>query len=1309
MVRGYFRSLFLSCLFALWGVPEMAGQVAVKFDKISSREAFYPSIVYSIVQDSFGNIWAGTEEGVIRYNSRETYLYNKYSGLLGNKRNRTSEIFIDEHHRIWIGTEEGISLYDTSEDVFKPVRRQEGVGPTLVKSIIEDDQHRIWIGAFNGIWRYLPDEKDPEDQFRQLARELNVLMLHCDGDRLIAGTDRGLYVLDTNSDGPFPSLVSPAAGSLAVTAIHQDDRFFLIGTKEDGIFRADPNLVRLENIELRPLAKRAYPVNKIVADKKGHYYVATDGAGLLYLDREGRLLDQYTNDANQPHSISSDGIYDVILDGDKILWIATYGGGINSLNLSENYFQNIGHNLNDKNSIAHNFTRSILEDKEGNLWFGTKEGISIWYRSSGNWHHIPSLGSNTGDPDIVMALAEDGDYIWAGTYGQGAFRINKKDYSAVQYHEDSPPGRRIGLSRVYSILLDRHGNCWLGGIEEDLHCLSSTGESITFPISQVRDIIESRDGSILVAGRTGVQRISEGRITEVESLKPSREGLNYTTLSCLFEDEEGNLIVGTNGTGLLFYDIENQQTRIFDTSDNLPSDIVQGVLQDESGAFWVSTTRGLANLRVSTADTHVKVFNRDDGLASSEFNYGSYAKLADGMLAFGGVEGVTIFRPEAIGEQIRVPKIVLEDLQLLNKKSKSNSSRLPANINAVEEVLLRHFENDLRLKFAGVLHSTPSKVWYSWKMKGLNESWSEPSEENQINFVNLSPGEYIFEVRAANRDAIWGDVRRLKISIASPWWRSPFAFAIYFLLGGALIAGLIVLSGVLIRKRNADEQLAFFSNITHELKTPLSILLSTLDSSSQDQGAGANEKIKVTVKRLNALFEQLLNFNKAASSQIQARYITKIHLKTHVEQVVNSFKPLLAEHDVFVRVVDEWDKEVFYYDKEALDKILFNLISNAIKYSRERGEIEVALKNSSKGGLKLIITDNGIGIPKDQQKFILKRYYRGRNAINSQLPGTGLGLMIVKNLAERDKGSIIFESVENQGTTFTVLLKDQSHLYHKSAILNGSEQPKVDDFQQNGKIAEFSDAKILIVEDNDELREMLVEDLGTFFQVLEARNGREGLALAQQSYPDLIITDLIMPVMDGMALCQELQNDIHMNHIPIFMMTVLSNSEYKLESIESGVSEFMEKPIDINYLLAKIINTLDWQKKLRERYLHHAEIENAEKYRNKREAEFLNGLEKFVLEKIREENLSVYDLCRHVGMSRTGLYMKLKNMIDLSPQNFIIRTRLKYARKLFLEKNLNVKEVAYMAGFSNPKYFSTSFKKVFKESPTAFLKKLQPD
>jgi ligand-binding sensor domain-containing protein/CheY-like chemotaxis protein len=1288
-----------------WAQPDASAH----FERILPDKGNAQSIVYCIAQDSNGLIWAGSEEGIIRYNSKSIALYNRYNGYPAFAKNRTTAIFIDSQHQIWAGCENAILSYNALKDEFNPVQLTDGSKPINIRSITRDHTGTIWVGASNGLWE-IPPTKDASGFYHatHAVKDLNVEISIADQNLVLTGTTQGLYLLDPNTKKHWPAPGSTQAGLTNVTAIYRHGNHYLAGTNGQGLYRLDIACTSAQRIDL-PIIRTSH-IKKITSDGHGGLFIATDGNGLFRLDSGLTFQRQYINDVNRPGTIVSNGVYDIQLGQEQILWLATYGGGINHLNLTEGFTSNITHRINDVNTLRHNQTRAILEDSDGNIWFGTREGLNIWYRKQDQWKYIRNLGGAVAKPDIVMTLYEKGPYIWAGTYGNGAFKIDKKSLQAVHYGAKSAStGTGLASSRIYSVLVDDAGNCWLGGIDGNLTIITSGGAIKVFPVTQIRHLIKSRDGSILAASKSGVYRIRNDQVLEEPIVMQGQPNMDYTTINCLYEFPDGALAIGTNGGGLMLYNPATQQVKKLTPREGMPSDIIQGILKGQDDQLWVSTTRGIARISMNAQDTSIRIFDYRDGLAANEFNYGSYCLLSDGTLAFGGVNGVSLINPKRITDQNYLPLVLFDELLLLNGNAGDQPKHAPGNINLTDQVQLTYYENDFTLRFTGILHSAPDKTLYTWKMDGLNNNWSKPGSVDQVTFSNLSPGTYTFRVRASNRDGAWGPERALKIVVQPPWWASDFAWFCYLLLAAGIIYGAFYLTQLLINKKNAEEQINFFSSITHELKTPLSILLSSL-SKTVDQDASeetAQKRVRSTIERLNSLFEQLLNFSRATSSHLQAKDVARFDLHAHIEDIIQSMVPLLKARSMSIEVSGDWPDTVFHYDKEAFNKILFNLLSNAIKYSNEGGHIKVTTQPQGNDTLRLSVTDDGIGIPKDQQKFILKRYYRGRNAINSQLPGTGLGLMIVKNLIERDKGSISFRSVENEGTTFTVLLKKQDHLYVERPVVPA--KTNIEWSTEKNKLSEYSHATILVVEDNDELRQIFVERVSPYFKVYEATNGREGLDMVAQVFPDIIVTDYIMPDMDGMQLVQALKDDINTSHIPIFMMTVLRSDEHRIESVESSVAAYMEKPIDYNYLLAQIVSSLEWQKSLRERYLNQRDVASAEKYRSQRDHEFLTSLENFVLERVRQEELAVHDLCKHMGMSRTALYMKLKNMVDLSPQNFIIHTRLKYARKLLLEEGINVKEAAYMSGFSNPKYFSTSFKRVFGEPPTSFLKKLEEE
>ncbi|WP_152286835.1 hybrid sensor histidine kinase/response regulator transcription factor [Flavicella marina] len=1262
-------------------------QNSYDFEKLDAENGISQSIIYNLQQDKTGNIWMATEEGVVKYNSVFSDSYTRRKGLPKEVGNRVNTLFIDSEDRIWLGIDKGICLYDAQFDTFKYIVANSAKKPLGVRSICEDINGKIWIGAYNGLWSYEPESTEFVNKTEQSKDKVSIQTLFSSiNETLLLGTSNGLYVYEIQKEVLRKVTEKP----LNILSIIRNKSDYLLGTKGSGLFKIDNRFNQLNKVQN---IQANHPIRVISKDVSGEFLVGTDGAGVFALNSDYQLVKHYSHDEDRVNSLSSDGVYDIIVDRQGILWVATYGGGVNYIDKSKAIFKKIKHEPNELNSIKNSFTRSIEEDIYGRLWFGTKKGVSILNPKTNNWIHIENLN------DIVLTIESDGKTMWLGTFNNGVFKIHVDTLKISSVD--------LELRKVYVIYKDSEENMWIGGIEGDLIKLDKNGEVVSFPIRDVRSVLEFKK-SIIIAGRVGVTVIKEDKIVNQNIIKKISDDLSLATINAIVPHSKNEVLIATNGGGLLIYNNDKKSFHRLAREAGMPSDIIQGVISYKDNEIWASTTKGLARIRTFEKDTVVHVFDKNDGLSSTEFNYGSYKEVHGGLLAFGGIDGVTIFDPSKIKrKEASLPNIVFDEFSVFNKVIAPTDSILKGHINTVKQIDLKYRQNSITLKYLGVSNMGASKIKYSWKLDGFSEEWSAPETNRQVNFTNLSFGDYIFRVKASNGFGEWGLERNIRIKVKRPWWATTTAYFIYFFLVIVIFVVTIYFTQFIVSKRNADEQIEFFNNLTHEIRTPLTILLSSLDSVSDNTEQEANNQVKKTITRLNALFEQMLNFRKSTSVN-PIKNVAKIPLEKHIKELVLNFKPLLEEYNIELKINNKWKKDIFYFDKETLNKIVFNLISNAVKYSKKGGSIDVLVKPTGTKQLLIQVKDTGIGIPKDQQKFILKRFYRARNVVNSQKPGTGLGLMMVKNLVEKLNGSISFDSEENVGTTFKVVIPNLENLYQDSAVLPESFQKEFTINEQTD-IEEFSDRTILIVEDNNELRSLLAKSLGTYFQVHEASNGKEGLELAGQVFPDIILTDLIMPEMDGMQMAKELLNDINLNHIPVFMMTVLNNSELKIESIESGISEYIEKPLDINLLLAKITNTLSWQNKLRKKYVHQSEKDTATQYRNSKDESFITNLESILLTNISDTTFSVHELCDRVGMSRTSLYMKLKNLIDLSPQDFIIHTKLKYGKSLLIRGGMSVKEIAYQSGFSNPKYFSTSFKKFYGESPTSFLSRLKDE
>ena len=1270
----------------------MTGQVNFNFDKLNSDKGLSQSIIYAINQDRNGNIWLATEEGVVRYNSKDAYVYYKGKGLPKVINNRILCLYIDSKDQLWIGTENGVCLYDKDLDQFDRVVSD--ILSVPIKKITENHKGEIVLSTETSVWQI----SRSNNKFAAIKKVTDcvpesILII---GENLFYTNKKGAYSLNLINNLSTKILNFPDVYSNVSSIKIIEDRIF-IGTKKGELFVTDNNFSHFSKI----LDVNSNAIKDIIKYKK-NYFVAADGAGVLVLNSKFEKINQFVHNEDIATTLSTNGVYDLFVDKQGLFWVTTFGGGLNIYNPLKSNFTVIKHVINSPNSLNANFCTSFLDVGRGEIWFGTKNGISIWNRKSNSWRHIRSLNQGA-FPDNVLTLTLDGEYVWVGTYNNGLYKVNLKSFNSIHFDIDENLDRRIGVSKIFKVFKDVNGTVWVGGIDGKLSAISKGNKIQIYNLTQVRDIFQGDNNKVVFAGRNGVHFIDKSNVLqEINVITKIKNQLDFVSVNCGMYNGNDNYVFGTNGGGLLFFNPKSNKIKRLTTINGMPSDIIQGMVQDKNNCSWIISTKGLTRIGTISGRPEIVNFNQADGLSSNEFNNKAIAILNTEEVIIGGVSGVTLFKPDNIELQKVLPKVVFEELLIFNKVVKPGENGLEKHLNQTNELKLKYSQNSIEIRFAGILHGFNSKVKYTSILEGFDNDWSEPTSNSQVSYTNLSYGDYIFKVKASNKDGKWGKERVLRISIMRPWYATIFAYFIYVLIFIGLFYATIYFTKLLELKKNKEEQINMLNNITHEIKTPLSILISSLENYEND-GELKMKKLQPTIERLNSLIKQMLNFHLVTSEKYMPGNVEKIVLDQYFNAIVIDFKPLLDNKKLTVELTVDPNVSVVYFEKEDFDKIVFNLISNAIKYSFENNKIEIKIACLSNKTIVITVRDYGLGIPQDQQKFILNHYYRARNVANSQFSGSGLGLMIVKNLIERNKGKISFESEENKGTLFSVELPSQESLYANEMLSN---ETQLELTVEKEALEKYMNYKILIVEDNEELRKNLAKTLEQYFLVYEAVNGQDGLEKASQVYPDLILTDFIMPVLDGVQMCNKLKDDINLNHIPVFMMTVLQNTKHKQESIETGIAEYLEKPLNLNILLAKINNLFNWQQILKDRFVQQTEVVDAEKFKTKKDSDFIEKLENIILEKIKDETFSLSDICLLMGMSRTSLYMKLKTLIDVSPQDFIILTKLKYAKKMLIQGEDNIKEVAYSSGFANPKYFSTSFKKMFGITPSQYIKSL---
>jgi len=1298
---------------------EKLTEVNGSFDKINK-----------IQQDSIGNLWIASDNHVQRYNAFFSEFYTQFKGMPENV-GQINTLFIDSKNRIWTGAENGLYLYDQEQNIFVSIPSERANTEATVQQITEDELGKIWVASNTGIWNY---NKGQLVLISPFPSKQSVNDLVSADKRIVFGTSKGLFSLNKSS-GQYKKIPLTSSTDFSIRSILFTGNYYLIGTQENGLYRTDENFKNPEKVYNLPYSAQNKPIADISLDQAGNIYVASLGDGLLILNDKLKLTSHFLHQEDNNTSLSDDNLNGLFLDKYNTLWVSTESGQINSINLRQNNFEFLRHDPKKYSSIADNFTTAIEVDKNGNVWFGTRQGLSVWNRKLDSWQHLKNLSFRYQSkiPDIIRDLQSDDIHMWVATFNDGLYKININTFLRAQYSTDA--SNKTGLQKVNALLVDTSKNVWAGGEDGNLTLIKPNNEIKSFTLQGINVMTQLVNGDILAAGKNGVFQIfmETNTFQPIKKLLPNTKNLPYFNINAITETLSGEILLATEGAGIVIYDPEVGSVKVIDVKSGLPSNRIQGLLIYGRNEVWAGTNKGLVNFVIEDNPT-IRVFDKDDGLLSAVFTRGSFAQL-ENKLAFGTLKGVSVFNPNKLKNKPEmVPNILFGSLDI---KSEEGIKSL-ANFSSGKKLNLETEENSFHIKFYGMTPGDYSQLAYSWKLDGLDSDWSEPSNLNEANYANLAPGNYTFLVKGKTANGPWSSIKEVSLNIAAPWWASKEAYFIY----GLLLLALIVVSFYIFRiYRTRNRKAAkskFYSKLNQEIGTPLHILLTSLDTLAEEE-SNAKNSLKNTVNRLKELLKPILTFQPSNLLNKNAiPVISKISLNVYFEELVKDFRPILRQKNLEIIVNNQWNKEYFYYDIDNLNKIFFNLISSAIKYSFDEGKIIINLISTNKGDLKIQVADNGLGLPVGDQK-VIKDYYRSSRSGEVAQNSEHINLLYVKDFIDKLGGTIVFESSKNQGTTFTLILKNnikdedienskskeikktssEEQIVERESETNLPTAEKADiqaiNIEQKGDKSQVSESnndlilkenKILIVENNDELRKIYVQSFKILGEVLVAKNGLEAYEIATKILPNAIITSYAMPGMDGLTLINALKDNAELLNVPVFLMITDEDKEQLSVEYQSRNFELVRKPVNLDLLLKnveEVINASDSQPyvntKLSER--------NSNLLKGGLDDRFISTLETLIIQNI-HRSFTVEDLSEAIGMSSNSLYLKLKKSNGLTPLDFIIKTKLIYAKSLIKEGESDLSEVARRSGFQNKEIFFSSFKKHFGFMPGTIMEKDDP-
>lgn len=1304
--------------------------------------------VLSISQDSTGFIWLGTKYGLNRFDGRTFKIFKNDPQ---NKNSISSNDFIKKlelasHNRMWVVTG-GLDLYHSEDNTFETILPQT---EALLK-VLQDSKGNLWAGSLT----QLKFKAANSNKFRPIKisnGNLQVSELFEDNAHHIwVGTSAGLYELyfankKLITKRHFSSEFKNSENIDLISSIVQDQNLkYWIGTKKSGLYLFDKKTSRLTHFVKNGNDKNSLVnnnVRKILLHKNGSLWIGTQD-GLSILNPYTHKFINYQHDPTQPNSLSQNSIYDIFQDKNGSVWIGTYFGGANvvySVNTPFTVYQN---NIN-KNSISSNIISSIVEDSKRNLWIGTEAGgLNYFNRGSQQFSNYKNniTDKNSLSSNLVKAIAIDKNQnVWIGTGLGGLDLFNPKTSGFTVFRRNAGSNNRIASDNVNCLIVNRENKLFIG-TDIGLNIYDIAQQKFTFIGTNakafldksINALFEDKKGTVWVGTPLGIY-VYQGSKLQYKNFKDNSNNPFKYNINCFLEDSHGYMWVGTYHNGLALLNLKNNSFRIFDTDDGLPSDNILAIAEDNDSNLWIGTDNGLVKYH-----RHLKTFrsfNIFDGLPDIQFNTNSVFKDSQGRLFFGTYNGLVSFIPQSIQKNTIPPDVVLSNLKLFNRSVKINdeSGLLQQDLNFSNTITFDHDQNNFTIEFSALNFIKSNKNRYAYKLEGFEKNWNYVALPSAT-YTNLPAGDYDFLVKSANNDGIWNNnVKKITIVVNPPLWKTWWAYLIYFIAAFAVAYYIIKFFKARARlkqelyfenlraehqKQDYQNKLDFFTNVSHEIRTPLTLILGPIEKLEQltTENTQANKyalSIKNNTERLYRLVNELLDFRKADSGNLRL-YFFEEDIVSALKEVFNHFQTLAEAKNIQYTFESSHPQILVYFDKDQMEKVFFNLLSNAFKFTPNEGRIslEIALNNQQ---VEITVTDNGKGIAIDNIDDIFKNFYQA-----GQNMGTGIGLALSKSLIELHKGKISVTSkpataTEAGKTAFTVVLQlGKNHINEidiapiptiENSVYEEVYEHTSEDFIDNTVIDDKTKtANILIVEDNDEVREFIKQSLENQYYVSESENGLEGWKTALQTLPDLIISDVMMPIMDGLELCKKLKTDVRTSHIPVIMLTAKSAPVHQIHGLQHGADAYITKPFSNQILQLNIRNLLTLkvalQKKYSEQLLQLPIITTAE---SSQEEIFLQKLQQIIEENIANTNLDLGFITAKIGMSKSVLYKKFSALTNLSLNEFIKTQRLKHAVEFFQKGETNILSVALQVGFNDPKYFSREFKKIYGITPNDYIR-----
>ncbi|CAI8296176.1 MAG: Sensor histidine kinase TodS [Flavobacteriaceae bacterium] len=1342
--------LYLSLIFSNHGQD--------KYEFIPLGDKITQTTISSIIKDKNGMLWLGSSgEGIFKYNSLDFKNYKKESRSNENRLNSSfiHTLYQDKNNNIWAGTQKGLNVYDRNLDKFNSINLSNDNSKIkfAVHALKEFNDSILLIGTHHfGLYRL----NTKTSKFKNItyksnkprsSLQINSIVKSSDG-RYLVGTNHGLMVYDHYNEVlqlfkfDLDSKYKTIETSIESIIIDKDNSIWL-GTSDKGLIKVSSNN-EIYKIENKPITNKR--ILSLSLKNNGDILCGTENDGLFEIEIKSEKIINYKFDKNIQNGIKSNSIWSIFTDNQDRIWLGYYNNGIDVHNDNYNKFESLKSIPGYSNSLSSSSVTGIIKDSRERLWISTSDGgIDVYNIKNKEFVNITNtrnkIATGLNKAETTTIFKDSKGNILVGTWESGFFILpkNSNNFSNINDSNSS-----LKSNKVMSFAEDSRGILWIGTFFSGLYSYDLKKNKLThhnsldfkkynINTSIIRKIIVDKKDNIWIGTRSGLYQIK--RTNNSYNITPFNnkfksvlgDNVNSTTVFSLFEDKESDIWIGSLDYGLFKYNYDNDKIEWYNNENGFIHESVSSITQDKNGDIWISGNKGLSKLDLS--QKQFTNFNKNDGLLSNKFNYNSVYGDSE-ILYFGGLNGINFFDPNKIKYNQELPLVFLKNLKLSNELATIDTPDSPLKIalNVSKELTLSHDQSFFSIEYVGVNYTRSENNQYAYFMEGFNEKWNYVGSKTNATFTNVPPGNYTFMVKAANNDGLWNETpTKLNIKILPAWWETNIAW-FFYLLGPLLLIFISYrIFSVRIKEKRTlksereehkqlealnSKKIQFFTNISHEFRTPLTLILNPLNdiikSDLKNLSLKTKNKLEIIHKnsnRLSRLINELMDFRKLQFNKMSVN-ASEIDLIPFIQEVSSHFEDEANQKNIILSVDYSEKPIIFWGDPSMLEKIIFNLLSNAFKVTPLNGMVLIEIKKNTEkinfplvhennvfDSLEITIEDTGSGIKEENINKIFDRFYQVTEFDKQYYGGTGIGLEVVKNFIELHKGKIEVSSKLDIGTKFKIHFPygknhlKEINLENKKQELNKKSEVVIDNFENSEN--KTKNKTLLIVDDNSELRSYLETELNNDYNILLAENGKTGFELTNKYVPDLVITDVMMPVMDGLELCKMIKNDIRTSHIPIMMITAKGMEIDKIKGIDSGADVYLQKPFNMDVLKSHLKQLINSRKILFKKYFNGIDFsENTTSL----DQEFMLNVLAYINNNINDNNLNVENLADELLLSRSKLYRKIKALTGLTANEFIRNIRLEKSKDFIENSEFSISEICYKVGFSSPSYFTKCFK-----------------